>query len=367
MIFTVERAKLLDAVSKLQRVVDSKNIAPVLKGILISAEQGKVTLISYNSEMGMTKEIYAKCDEEGDIVIEATLLADILRRMNGLQVEISAKENLVCQIKSGEAVFDIMGMAAVDFPELPTVVGGTKITINSDTFSEMVKGTLFAVAQNEGQRPVLTGIDITVKDKVLQFVAIDGYRLAIRRENVDVEEDIEFIVSGKAIGEAVKLINEETENIDIYVGKRLISFDIGGYIFISRLIEGEFVNYKNNIPAQYKQCVVMKTNELINVIDRVSLIINDFFTSPLRCYFDESEVTFNCHTKMGRSTERMEISLEGDSFEIGMNSRMLTDALKAINEPLVKIKFNGPNVGVVLTSAEEDNNDYLYMVMPMRI
>ena len=121
MIFSCERASLLDAVSRLQRVVGSKTSMPVLEGILISAEQGKITLISYNLEMGMRKEIYAKCDEEGDIVINARLLAEILRKMNGLQVEISADDRLNCNIKCSEATFDIMGMAATDFPEIPTV------------------------------------------------------------------------------------------------------------------------------------------------------------------------------------------------------------------------------------------------------
>ena len=121
MIFSVERVKLLDAVSRLQRVVGSKTAMPVLEGILISAEQGKVTLIAYNLEMGMKKEIEAKCEEQGDIVINARLLADILRRMNGLQVEISADSKLSCHIRSGEATFDIMGMAATDFPEMPSV------------------------------------------------------------------------------------------------------------------------------------------------------------------------------------------------------------------------------------------------------
>ena len=103
MLFTVEREKLLEAVLKLQSVVGSKTSMPVLEGILISAEQGKITLVSYNLEMGMKKEIYAKCEQEGDIVINARLLADILRRMNGLQVEISADDRLNCNIKCGEA------------------------------------------------------------------------------------------------------------------------------------------------------------------------------------------------------------------------------------------------------------------------
>ena len=365
MIFSVERAKLLDAVSKLQRVVGSKTSMPVLEGILISAEQGKVTLISYNLEMGMKKEIYAKCDQTGDIVINARLLADILRRMNGIQVEISADERLNCHIKSGEATFDIMGMAATDFPEMPSVSGNTSIEIEGKLLSDMVKGTIFATAQNEGAKPILTGINVSVENGILQFVAIDGYRLAIRKEKVNIQKDISFTVSGKAIGEAVKLIDEESENVEINVGERLICFNVNGYSFISRLLEGEFVNYKKTLINGHTQRVVVNTRELINTIERVSLLISESFSTPVRCYFNELNVVFTCATSMGRATETFNTKLEGNNFEIGLNSRYLLEALKACETENVQILFNGPNAGVVIIPLEGE--DFKYMIMPMRL
>ncbi len=365
MIFSVERAKLLDAVSKLQRVVGSKTSMPVLEGILISAEQGKITLISYNLEMGMKKEIYAKCDEAGDIVINARLLADILRRMNGLQVEISADYRLNCHIKSGEATFDIMGMAATDFPEMPSVAGNSTISLDGNLLSDMVKGTIFATAQNEGAKPILTGINVSVSDKVLQFVAIDGYRLAIRKEKVDIERNLEFTVSGRAIGEAVKLIDEETEKVEINVGERLICFEVSGYSFISRLLEGDFVNYQKTLIDGYTQRVVVNTRELINTIERVSLLISESFSTPVRCYFNELNVVFTCATTMGRATETFNTKLEGENFEIGLNSRYLLEALKATETETVQILFNGPNAGVVMLPLESD--EFKYMIMPMRL
>lgn len=365
MIFSVERAALLDAVSKLQRVVGSKTSMPVLEGILISAEQGKITLVSYNLEMGLKKEIYAKCDEPGDIVINARLLADILRRMNGLQVDISADSKLNINIKSGEATFDIMGMAAMDFPEMPSVSDGTNISIDGKILSEMVKGTIFAVAQGEGAKPILTGINVTIEDGVLQFVAIDGYRLAIRRERVNINSSLSFVVTGKAIGEAVKLIDEQTEEIEIKVTERLISFAINGYEFISRLLEGGFVNYEKTIPSEYKQKVIVNTRDLINTIERVSLLISESFSTPVRCYFNELNVVFTCATSMGRATETFNTQLEGENFEIGLNSRYLLEALKACETENVKILFNGPNSGVLICQVEGD--DFKYMIMPMRL
>ena len=145
MLFTTQRNELLEAVQNLSRIV-TKTSLPVLEGILISAEQGKITLVSYNLEMSMKKVIYANCEQEGDIVISAKLLTEILRRSDGIQVTIEADERLMCHIRSGNAVFDIMGMSALDFPETPSVPETEKITLPAGLLRDMVKGTLFAVA-----------------------------------------------------------------------------------------------------------------------------------------------------------------------------------------------------------------------------
>lgn len=363
----VERSLLLDAVLKMQKTVGAKSSMPVLEGILFSAEKGLLTLSSYNLEMGMKKELYASCEQEGDIVINARLLADILRKLRGIDVEIESDERLVCHIRSGEAVFDIMGMEANDFPEMPSLAEGENLTLNGDDFCELVKGTIFAVSQIEGTRPILTGINISVKNGVLQFVAIDGYRLAIRRKNINIANDIEFIVSGRALNEVVKLIDENTEEIEIKLGKRLILFKISGYVFISRLLEGEFVNYEKIIPNDYTQSTTVTCDELIDSVERVSLLINDSFSTPIRCAFGEQELIISCSTALGRAKEKMVISLEGNEFEMGLNSRYLLEALKACECEKITFKFNGANAGVTITPADDENKEMLYLIMPMRL
>ncbi len=365
MIFYCERTKLLEAVSKLQGVVGAKTSMPILEGILISAEQGKITLVAYNLEMGMKKEIYAKCDQEGDIVINARLLTEILRKMNGESVEISADDRLNCHIKSGDATFDIMGMAATDFPEIPSVNNANSFSLEGNLVNKLKKGTSFAAATTEGSKPILTGINISLFDGFIQFVAIDGYRLAIKKEKINIDKNMEFNVTSKAINEVVKLIEDEKEEITINVGERLISFVVSGYTFISRLLEGDFVNYEKTLPKDYKQKVTVNTRELINTIERVSLLISESFTTPVRCYFNELNVIFTCATAQGRSTETFNTKLEGENFEIGLNNHYLLDALKAIEDENVNILFNGPNAGVLITPIDDDN--FKYMIMPMRL
>lgn len=366
--FTVERSILLDAVSRLQKITGSKTSPqPILEGILFSAKQGNLTLSAYNNESGMKKDIYCSCEQTGEIVINARIIADILRKMNGIQVEIECEDNLLCHIRCSGAEFDIMGMKASDFPEMPSVTDGTEINLDGKILSDMIKGTIFAAAQLEGTRPILTGINFHIYEGLLQLVAVDGFRLAVRRQRLNLSGDVEFTVSNRAVNEVIKLIDEQTEEVNIVVGKRLISFTVNGYVFIASLLEGEFVNFEKLIPQQYKQRAFMNSHDFINTIERVSLLISDSFTTPIRCVFNEDKVSLATKTSIGHAKEIFPLVLEGEDFEIGLNSKITLEALKACDQGNIQFRFNGVNSGIVIVSADENNKDFLYLIMPMRL
>lgn len=362
--FTSERSALLEAVQNLSRIV-TKTSLPVLEGVLISAERGKITLISYNLEISMKKEIYADCDEEGDIVISARLLNEILRKSDGIQVTIETDDRLMCHIMSGNAVFDIMGMKAEDFPEIPAVADTDKIVIAGGLLKDMVKGTLFAVAQNEGSRPILTGLNIRIDSGVARFVGIDGRRIAIRKENIGTPTDYNFVISGKAIGEAVKIITADDENVEIVVSKKLASFNIEGYTMVSRLLEGEFLNFERALPKEHLQKISVRTRDIIDIIERISLVVSDKFTTPIRCRIEEEVTTFTCISSVGRAVDTYETSLEGEPFEIGINSQYLLEALRAAETDKVIVKFKGNKEGFVIEPTNGDS--FIYMIMPMML
>lgn len=364
MLFTTQRSELLDAVQNLSRIV-TKTSQPVLEGILISAEQEKITLVSYNLEMSMKKVIYASCEQEGDIVISAKLLTEILRRSDGVQVTIEADDRLMCHIRSGNAVFDIMGMSALDFPETPSVPETEKIVMPAGLLRDMVKGTLFAVAAVEGSRPILTGLNITVENGIAQFVGIDGRRMGIRKENIGGSVECNFVISGKAIGEAVKIIEDEEEDIEIYITKMLASFRINGYTLVSRLLEGIFVNYEKAIPKEFLQTLQVKTRDIIDIIERISLVVNDRLTTPVRCSIGNPVSTFKCISAVGCATDTYETELSGPEFEIGINAQYLLDALRATEADEVKMSFKGGSEGFLIEPTDGDS--FLYMIMPMRI
>ena len=361
---TVNREMLSEALSNLQRAVTPRSSLPILEGVLLSAETGKLTLMAYNMEISMKKEIPVNCDEEGDIVISAKILFEIIRKVKGDFITLEVDERLVCHIKCGVSSFDIMGMDSADFPEMPNVAENDTVTISSELLKNMVRQTVFAVSQMEGIRPVLTGINFEVSENNIRLVAIDGNRMAIRSAKIENPKNLEFVVSGRAISEAVKIIGEEDENIIIKVGSRNISFDIDGYVMTSRLLDGKYIEYRRSIPETFAQEIKVNVSEIIEVIERISLVIlNDQTKSPIRCSFEQDVVTFTCSSAVGRATDTLPIDLIGNEFEIGFNSRYLIDALKATESEEVIIRFNGSAAAAVITPV--DGDDFIYLVLPM--
>ena len=361
---SVERELLVNALSNLQRAVTPRASLPILEGVLLSAEEGKLTLMAYNMEISMKKELPIVCSEQGDIVISARILFEIIRKVRGTTIQLQTDDHLVCHISCGAAVFDIMGMASEDFPEMPNVAEYKTVTLSSEDLKSMVRQTSFAAAQMEGTRPILTGLDFEIENGQLKVVAIDGNRLAIRKKAINSSEKISFVVSSRAISEAVKIIGEEEQSIVIKVGSRNISFEIDGYILTSRLLEGAYIDYSRSIPQSFAQEIKINVPQIIEIIERISLVIvNDQIKSPVRCALNEDCLTFSCTSSVGRATDCCDIELKGSEFEIGFNNRYLLDALKATEEDEVLVRFNGPNAAAVITPLE--GVDYLYLVLPI--
>ena len=363
--FLVDRETLSNAVTNLSRAVAAKATFPVLEGIHMTAGPDGLKMMAYNLEIGMTKTIDITCAEPGSVVFKAKLLGEILRSMNGDSVSFEVDDRLVCKIKCGSAMFDIMGMPASDFPEMPTVDDCEKVSFPAETLKSMVRQTVFATAQPDTQKPILTGLLFDIADDSVKVVGVDGYRLAVRKENIRLGVETSFVISAKTIGEAVKIITEEDENVDIYIGRRHVSLGVDGYTIVSRKLEGEFIDYKKIMPSSFSTTVKVSTKEVVSIIDRISLIINDQLKTPMRCKLDDGEIVFSCATALGRATDSYKTDITGEKFEIGINSRFLTEALRATETDKAVIGFNGPFASVIIRPEEGD--DYLYMVMPVRL
>jgi DNA polymerase-3 subunit beta len=208
---------LSTACQNVQRAISGKTSIPALEGILFSARNGKVRLTGFDLDMGIITEVEAKVEQEGEIIINAKLLCDILRRLPSAAVTITVDSHNLCKIKSGDSEFSLVGIPANDYPELPTVSGGLPFAIKQGILRDMVKQTIFAVAVQD-IKPVHKGIKFEVENNNLRLISCDGFRLAIRNEAIEYAgDDMTFVVPAKTLSEVVKLADDDEQNITFVI------------------------------------------------------------------------------------------------------------------------------------------------------
>lgn len=367
--FVCETTILSNACQNVQRAVSAKSSIPGAEGILIKAQNNELLLTGYDLEIGINTSIYAKIEEEGSIVLNARVFCEILRRIPNQTVTIECDERNLAVIRSGDIKYEIMGISADDYPELPSVQGGFSIVIDKKVLSEMVKQTIFAVAISDA-KVVYTGIRFELSDGEIKLIAVDGFRMAIRTEKIDYHgEDISFIVPAKTMSEIVKLSaveeNDDDGVVSLGLGKRHIIFEVNGYSVISRLLEGEFLNYKTTIPVSIATTVEVDTRSFIESIERTSLIITDKTKSLVNCVFDTDFIRISSITALGTANDKIPADVEGSRVEIGFNNRYLLDALKACNTDRVKIELNGSVSPILILPTEGE--DFIFLVLPVRL
>ena len=362
--FALNQKELSEAVLNIQRAVSSKSTIPALEGILLCAKGEALELSAYDTELGMTTSLPAQVQEEGRLVLNARLFGDIVKRLPGDQVLISADEKNIATIHSGASEFSVIGIPAEEFPEFPSISDTTSVEISQSLLKSMIRQTLFAVAVDDS-KPVHTGSLFELNDRQLRIVSVDGYRLAMRTEPVQCESSLRFVVPGKALSEVLKLLGEEEENLTISIGRRHAIFKIKKYTLITSLLEGEFLDYRAAIPSGEGTIVTVKTQDFTSSVERVSLLITDRLKSPVRCIMEEEEIKLFCSTPMGRANDQICCSLTGDRVEIGFNNRYLLDALRNSEGDEVRLILNGALSPMKVLPKEGDS--FLFLVLPVRL
>ncbi|MCI2055719.1 MAG: DNA polymerase III subunit beta [Oscillibacter sp.] len=364
--FSCEKAILMNAINVASRTVAQKSSIPALEGLLLHAEDG-LTVSGYNMQTGIRTRLSADVQESGELVLNARLFGDIVRRMPDDIVTFSADDKQLVHLSCGDADFDILGLSAADYPELPEVEDEFCVTMKQNVLRAMIDQTSFAVSTNES-RPVHTGALFEIADQKLTMVAVDGFRLAVRKEPIEKLEGggFTFVAPGSALNEVEKICEDSDDPAEITLGKRHVLFEVGDTQLICRRLEGEFLDYKNAIPRKNPIALVADTKTLINSIDRVSVVISDKLKSPVRCLFDHDKVMLSAKTGNGEAKDVCHIAGDGTGLEIGFNNRYLMDALRYAPADTVKIELNTSVSPAIIVPTEGEEN-FLYMVLPVRL
>ncbi len=362
--FTCSRENFFDAISKVSRAVSAKSTIPSLEGIFINVIKGNVFLTGYDLELGVTTSVSANVEKEGEIVLNARILLDIISKLPGESVSFDS-DNMLVTVKSGITEFTILGISPEDYPELPEVNSDEMIEFDGNLLKSMIDQTVFSVAVGD-QNPVHTGLLFDIENGDFRTVGVDGFRLAIRKENINYEGRKKFIVPSKTVLEVSRFINpEKTENIYFGVTKKHIIVKIDNLTVISRLLEGEFINYKATIAGEQKNSIKISVRTLLNSVNRVSLLITDRLKSPVKCIFEDNILKMSCTTAIGKAYDEIECEIKGENFEIGFNNKYLSDALKAADTEEVYLLVN--NSVSPMQIVPTDSDKFLFLVLPVRL
>ena len=363
--FSCTRSELQTAVSIAAKAASAKSPIPALEGILIETTLNGIKLTGYDLKKGIYTSIDAAVTEQGSIVLGARIFGDIVRSLPEGTVTVRTENNNVF-INCENSDFSIIGTDAADYPELPSIDAKTGVKIPQKLLGDIIRQTIFAVSDSEA-RPVYTGELFEIADGLLTVVAVDGYRLALRREPVEgVEGEHSFIVPGSALSDLEKLCGVSEDSVEIHLGSKHISFTIGDTVLVSRRLEGDFLNYKKTVPTSFRVEVRADRYFLQRTVERVSLIIDDKIKNPIRCYFGENEIRVVCATALGKAEDACIVEGEGGDLEIGFNNRYLLDALKAAPAEEICVCLNTGASPCVITPADGEQN-FLYMILPVRL
>jgi DNA polymerase-3 subunit beta len=364
--FICNTKELNEAVTNVMRAVSTKVTLPTIEGILIECGSDTLSLTGFDFEFGINTTLQANVVEPGAIVINAKILSDIIRKLPDGNVTFEINDTSV-QISGGASQYNITGIDAEDYPELPSVSGGYPLFLNQKLLLNMINQTIYAVADNESGKPVHTGLKFEMTLNQLKLIGVDGFRLAIRTETVKYDgEDISFIVPKKTIREIIKLMSDDEEKeVSVSVGKRHIVFDIENYSVISRLLDGDFLDYNAAVPKTCSTTVLINTDDAISCIERATPVIENDRKNPIRCLFDADEMRVSTVSSLGRSVGYTHANVSGDRVEIGFNSKFMLDALHAADTDQVRIELNGAvNPTKVMPLNDES---FLFLVLPMRL
>ena len=364
--FSCEKALLQSAVNTVSRAVAAKSSIPALEGILVEGSD-RLTMSGYNMQTGIRTAFEAEIHEEGRIVLNARLFGEIIRKLPDDLVVFAADEKYMVRLTCGDASFEIMGLSAEDYPELPEVDDEYSVAIQQGTLKAMINQTSFAVSTNES-RPVHTGSLFEVGDKDLTVVSVDGFRLALRREPLDRSEGgaFKFVAPGSALNEVEKICEDSDEKITIIQGKRHLLFEAGATQLICRRLEGDFLDYKNAIPRNNPIRLTVDTKTMLGSLDRVSVVISEKLKSPVRCVFENGRVLLSAKTGAGEAKDICPLDGDGNGLEIGFNNRYLMDALRYAPADSVTLELNTSISPAVIVPADGEES-FLYMVLPVRL
>jgi DNA polymerase-3 subunit beta len=364
---TITKEQIIAGLQAVQNVVSTRTTLPILSNVLMRAEGTHLEFTATDLDVTVACKVEAKVAKPGATTLPVKKLFGIVRELNG-EIEIEVDDKNVASVRSGSSFFKINGLAADEFPPLPKFKDDKKVSLPQENIRAMIKKTSFAVSTDES-RYVLNGLFVSLKEGKMTVVATDGRRLALVDEEVDISEKSsgEFIVPAKAVTELNRLL-QTTGDVELKFGENQASFalkDEKGFsvLLITKLIEGNYPNYRQVIPGEAKERIALGREELVQALRRAEIMTSEKANS-VRLTFGRNVLTITANSpEVGEARETIAINYKGKELAIAFNPRYLIDPLTALAEDEVFIEL----IDELSPGVLKINGPFLYVVMPMRL
>jgi len=366
---SANRTSLLSELQLVARAASTRSAIPALGGVLLNAENGALRLAATDTEMALTSTATAAIDQAGSILLPARLLLDVVRVTDGETVTLEGTpDGSGVSITSERASFNVRTLPAQDFPRLPQLDPDQTATLDAAVLAATIERVAKAASRDE-TRPVLTGILVSIEGQTLRMVATDSYRLSVKETSVSgLDDQFTANVPARALQELGRIIGDtKTETVSLSTRDNQIVFGAGDVTLSSRLIDGQFPNYRQLLPESYEHEVTLGRQEFLSVVRRVSLMAQR--NAPLRLRFEQGTVTLSAQTPdVGEASESLPVNYQGEELEIGFNPQFLQDGLESVSTDEVRLRLiSALRPGLIEEASADGTDSFLYLIMPVRL
>ncbi|MDR3295867.1 MAG: DNA polymerase III subunit beta [Clostridiales Family XIII bacterium] len=373
--FSCTQHDLIKALNIVSKAVSSKTTMPILKGILLDAKpDNTLSLSASDLDLSIETSIEATVQEKGALVVQARIFSDIIRKLPAGDVRVEENESGSVDVSCQKTEFKIMGVVPPDeFPVIEESEKGERMPLDKNSLKEMIRKTCFAASIDE-TRGIITGVLMEVKKESFTMVALDGFRMAVVRENIKNETEKDIVIPARIMNEVGKILAEtdaEKEEkdppppFDIVLEEKKAVFRLKNTKIVSRILDGSFVKYREIIPPQHNTDALVSKRDLQESIERASILIKEGKNNFIKMAVTDGHMFITSRSEEGSIHEEINIDKTGEDLEIGFNARFLLDVLKAVPEEEIKLEFNTPVSPCIIRPLQGESFEYL--ILPVRL
>ena len=361
--FVCKKSDLLKGVNIVLKAVPSKTTMSILECILIDASAGQIKMTANDMELGIETVIEGDIREKGIIAIDAKIFSEIVRKLPDNDVTIETDANFQMLICCEKARFSIAGKSGEDFSYLPYIEKAEPVVVSQFSLREVIKQTIFSISDNESNK-MMTGELFEISGNHLKVVSLDGHRVSIRNLELKGEyQPRKVIVPGKTLIEVSKILSGELDAlVNLFFTKNHIVFEFDETTVVSRLIEGEYFRIEQMLSTDYETKVRVNKKELLNCIDRATLLIRESDKKPIIIQIEDGEMRLKLTSGVGSLNEEIVIEKEGKDILIGFNPKFMIDALRVIDDEMVTLYLVNPKAPCFIRDEKES---YIYLILPV--